>query len=108
MRTAILSAFIGVFGSLGCVVFGLGVLAVLAGLSEDDNAFASWYGAYTGIGLIATGALLFVVALLAYIANMVADAADTISRSDGEVPIVPVFDERSRTPWYAQDKWQSD
>jgi len=93
MRFGLLSLLMLVFALIGTVVFAIGLLA-LVGSYNADAALTSWFGAYAGLVLIVSSAVCFIVAVLAYIANTLADAVQPQTRGSWKHLAPP------GTPWY--------
>ncbi len=74
IRFAILSGVCAVYADVGTILVALGVLAIVnLFLNENNESLEVLGGAGVGLGLIGAGSFAFIVSLLAFIGNAVAD-----------------------------------
>lgn len=114
MRTYLLFALIGVFSVAGTIAMVAGILFTIGGFAEEENGLTSWFGGFAGFILIGVAAVMYMAALLAYIAHLVSSAIDLdwtarqiATQARAPISSAPmqqaVLPETPRPPWYAQD-----
>jgi len=111
VRQTLLFALIGIFSTAGTIALGAGLLFTIGGFTEQDSNLTSWFGGFAGFILIGVAAIMYMAALLAYIAHLLASAIERQPSRPAvqHVPISrPILSETPRPPWYAQPREAQD
>ncbi len=111
MRQTLLFALIGIFSTAGTIALGAGLLFTVGGFTEQDSNLTSWFGGFAGFILIGVAAIMYIAALLAYIAHLLASAIERQAPrpTTQHVPIPrQVLSEAPRPPWYAERRETQD
>lgn len=109
MRSNLLVLVSLVFMIAGTASLVLGV-AVLIDNARDLEELTDWVGVNLGLAILSTtalwlfmlGVLAYMTALLAYIANTLADALDRMPQPQVDTAPRPVLSEQPSAPWYTQ------
>jgi hypothetical protein len=101
MRNIVLIALTAIFGLAGTFALLAGILFTIGGFIEQESNLTSWFGGFAGFMLIGVAAILYMTALLSYIANMVAAAVERQTHSVRQ-PSPPFLTPAPRSAWYAQ------
>lgn len=101
MVVGVLRVMIGIFGVLGTIAFGFGMILTVGSFLEE-GAVLSWLGVYAGFALLIVGAVLYIVMLLAYITAIL--ARHVMSPVPGNAPPShrKSLPQSPNAPWYAQ------
>jgi Mn2+/Fe2+ NRAMP family transporter len=109
MRTAMLYIMIGIFGVAGTVFLALAVVTFIDATRQSQTTESAWLmgpfwlvvSTSTSLWIAALATLCFIVALLAFIANTLADAVERPHVAQ-LAPRTAVLPEQSGAPWYTQ------
>jgi hypothetical protein len=87
MRPFLVSAVMGLSSAGAVIAFVIGALVIIAAF--NDTGVASWYGLFAGLMMLILGTTFAGVALIAYLAGVVADTAVIPEHAQPFPPVDP-------------------